>query len=206
MKLIVGLGNPGPSYLMTRHNVGFMTIDTLSENPFRKKHGGLIQKTALAGKPTLLAKPQTYMNLSGRSVRDLLVFYKIPLKDLLVIQDDVDQSFLKMKFQKNRGHGGHNGIRNIHDFLKTPDYARLKLGVGRPSPTTEKSKGSAPPALSTTDYVLSPFSERERADLKPFLETAAEAVMCFIEKGFEKSAEEFNRRNRENKPSDPKGV
>ena len=195
MKLIVGLGNPGPSYLMTRHNVGFMAVDALAEGSFVKKRDSLIQKITLAGEPIFLAKPQTYMNLSGRPVCDLLRFYKIPLKDLLVVQDDVDQPFLKMKFQKNRGHGGHNGIRNIHDFLKTPDYARLKIGVGRPlNPPAEKSKEGAV-ALSTADYVLSPFSERERADLKSFLEKAAQAVICFIEKGFEKSAEEFNRRD-----------
>ena len=196
MKLIVGLGNPGSSYLMTRHNAGFMTIDALSENSFVKKHNSLIQRIAVAEKPALLAKPQTYMNLSGAAVCNLLAFYKIPLKDLLVVQDDVDQPFLKMKFQKNRGHGGHNGIRNIHDCLKTPDYARLKLGVGRPNPAMEKSKESAPPVLSTSDYVLSSFSEREQADLKLFLETALQAVMCFIEKGFEKSAEKFNRQDR----------
>ena len=190
MKLIVGLGNPGSSYLMTRHNVGFMVIDALSENSFQTKHKSQVQKSKLAGESVLLAKPQTYMNLSGESVRDLMVFYKIPPADLLVIQDDVDQPFLNMKFQKNRGHGGHKGIQNIHDQLKTPDYARLKLGVGRPNSNEELPH----PIPSTSDYVLSPFAKDEQSLLKNFLEKSVQAVLCFIEKGFEKAAGEFNRK------------
>lgn len=188
MKLIVGLGNPGSSYLMTRHNVGFMVIDAISENSFQTKHKSLVQRSKLAGESVLLAKPQTYMNLSGVSVRDLMVFYKIPLADLLVIQDDMDQPFLNMKFQKNRGHGGHKGIQNIHEQLRTSDYARLKLGVGRPH------SNEAPSAPSTSDYVLSPFTKEEQPLLKNFLEKSVQAVLCFIEKGFEKAAGEFNRK------------
>ena len=188
MKLIVGLGNPGASYLMTRHNVGFMVIDALGEDSFVKKHKSLIQKSLLNGRSVLLAKPQTYMNCSGEAVRDLMMFYKVPPQDLLVIQDDVDQPFLSMKFQKNRGHGGHRGIQSIHDYLKTSDYARLKLGVGRPH-----SKGEQP-APSTSDYVLSSFSKKEQTLLKGFLEKSVQAVLYFIEKGFEKSAGEFNRK------------
>ena len=188
MKLIVGLGNPGASYLMTRHNVGFMVIDALSEGSFVKKHKSLIQKIPLAGTPTLLAKPQTYMNCSGEAVRDLMGFYKVPLQNLLVIQDDVDQLFLSMKFQKNRGHGGHRGIQSIHEDIKTSDYARLKLGVGRPHSEEDR------PSPSTADYVLSSFSEQEQELLKTFLEKSVQAVLSFIEKGFEKSAGKFNQK------------
>ena len=195
MKLIVGLGNPGASYLMTRHNVGFMVIDALSKDSFVKKHQSLIQKITLAGEPVLLVKPQTYMNCSGEAVRDLMAFYKIPPQDLLVIQDDVDQPFLNMKFQKKRGHGGHRGIQNIHDSLKTPDYARLKLGVGRPH--SEGQAEGQKPLPSTSDYVLAPFSKEEQTLLKDFLEKSVQAVLCFIEKGFKKSAGEFNRKTNE---------
>ena len=192
MKLIVGLGNPGASYLMTRHNVGFMVIDALSKDSFMKKHQSLIQKITLAGEPVLLVKPQIYMNCSGEAVRDLMAFYKIPPQDLLVIQDDVDQPFLNMKFQKSRGHGGHRGIQNIHDSLKTPDYVRLKLGVGRPHSSEEQN-----PPPSTSDYVLAPFSKKEQTLLKDFLKKSVQAVLCFIEEGFEKAAGEFNRKTNE---------
>ena len=207
MKLVVGLGNPGAAYLMTRHNIGFMSADILagseafvlkknckslvvrkqisilrpksetkqnkpdrralvqkqepilnpkSETEREQKKTGLralfqkrksdSSKNADPSKEIrfLIAKPQTYMNRSGEATAALLAFYKIPLHNLLVIQDDVDQEFMKLKFQKNRGAGGHKGIQNIHDCLKTADYARLKLGVGRPSrPQAEILKGPA---------------------------------------------------------------
>lgn len=200
MKLIVGLGNPGPSYLMTRHNIGFMVLDSIAENSFKKKQKNFIQKIILKRQSVFLAKPQTYMNLSGEAVKDLMVFYKIPLKDLLVIQDDVDQDFLNLKFQRNRGSGGHRGIENIHLYLKTPNYARLKLGVGRPQShtssldfkTEQKESSSKHNFQSTSDYVLSPFTEKEQSLLKKFLKTSGEAVLYFIENGFEKAAEKFN--------------
>lgn len=209
MKLIVGLGNPGFSYLMTRHNIGFMVLDSIAEISFKKKQKSLIQKTVLKEQSVLFAKPQTYMNLSGEAVRDLINFYKIPLKNLLVIQDDVDQTFLSLKFQKNRGHGGHRGIENIHYHLKTPDYVRLKLGVGRPkshslsaqhkkeslqqNPKTEELETDSKHIIqSTSDYVLSPFTEKEQSLLKSFLKISVEAVLYFIKEGFEKSAGKYN--------------
>ena len=277
MKLVVGLGNPGASYLMTRHNIGFILADataegeafvfkknckslvlkkslTLKERPAGKrketgrtetaggaersetgkldiagqgqgdgaagpraaKTSGRLQKRSLLrgaeeGRREisfLAAKPQTYMNLSGEAVAALLAFYKIPLSDLLVVQDDVDQEFMRLKFQKNRGAGGHKGIQSIHDCLKTADYARLKLGVGRPGGrqadsatplSSESLKGQTKTeeraqaqAQSVSDYVLSPFSEEEIPPLKKFLERAAEAVFYFLESGFESAAGEYN--------------
>ena len=164
MKLIVGLGNPGEKYLLTRHNIGFMAIDILAESKsvehkrerdskrpllkqalkrfFQKKRQSLIQKTQISGQPALLAKPQTFMNLSGRAVQEIMGFYKIPLDDLLVIQDDKDLPFQSMKFQKSRGHGGHNGIKNIHEALGSNGYARLKLGIGqRPAGQAQRAAG-----------------------------------------------------------------
>ena len=183
MKLIVGLGNPEPKYLLTPHNIGFMVIDALSEtNSFQKKHQSMIQKIKWKDQDILLVKPQTYMNLSGKAIQEILNFYKIDKDRLLVIQDDADQDFLNLKFHKNRGSGGHNGIRNIHEKLNTSDYARLKLGV----------KSLLKAEQNTANYVLSPFSDQDIPALKSFIEKSAEAVLFFIENDFEKAANRFN--------------
>ena len=215
MKCIAGLGNPGEKYLLTRHNIGFMVVDALGEGEFRKKHESLVTKLQVGGNSILLVKPQTYMNLSGKAIREIVTFYRISLDDLLVIQDDIDQPFLHLKFQKNRGHGGHNGIRNIHKELGTSDYARLKLGIGRGGPPTTSPSGEnklnkpqtpldaslkeivspsplRPEYPSPSDYVLSPFSERELSSLKDFLFFSSQAVLYFMEEGFKKAANKYN--------------
>lgn len=146
MKLLVGLGNPGDKYLLTRHNLGFMLLDCLAGGErFQKKGHNLILKTIRGGETLIFAKPQTFMNLSGPAVQEILNFYKLPLENLLVIHDDKDLPFGSMKFQKSRGHGGHNGVRSIHETLKTQDYSRLKMGVA-PAPAFESS--SKNPELS----------------------------------------------------------
>lgn len=189
MKLIAGLGNPGSKYLLTRHNIGFMAIDALAKSfgvdSFRSEHKALTAKLKINGEPILLAKPQTYMNLSGESIRPLLDFYQISLEDLLVIHDEVDLPFMTMRFQKARGHGGHNGVRNVHQVLGTNAYARLKLGVGRPSH----------PAMEVSDYVLQNFSREEQDKLPEYLDLSVEAVETYIVHGFEKAATRFNQRN-----------
>ena len=186
MKLIVGLGNPEPRYLFTPHNIGFMVIDALSqESPFQKKHKSLIQKMKFDQQEVLLVKPQTYMNLSGQAVREIIRFYKMDTNDLLIIQDDIDQEFLELKFQKNRGSGGHNGIRDIHEQLNTPDYARLKLGIK----TAQAEK------TNTAQYVLNPFSEKDIPALKEFLSKSSEAVQFFIQNDFKKAANQFNQKD-----------
>lgn len=234
MKCIAGLGNPGEKYRLTRHNIGFAAIDGLSASPFRAKHESLIAKQAFESGQALLAKPQTFMNLSGRAVRAILSFYKISLEDLLVIHDDLDLPFLKMRFQKNRGHGGHNGIRNIHEELKSKNYARLKIGIKRAdsAPQDDSSSassggerlsflgsflkriGKAPPEAAAgknhspkpavaprspqkeraggASYVLSPFSSAERAQIERALPLVKEAVLCFMEEGFERAAARHN--------------
>lgn len=154
MKLIVGLGNPGPTHAFTKHNIGFMTVDALCDSEWKKAHQSFISKTKIENHSVLLLKPQTYMNQSGRAVQEVLSYYKIPTQDLLVVHDDIDLSFLSMKFQKNRGAGGHNGIASLNECLGNTDYHRLKLGVGRP----EKS--------SVSSYVLSPFQKNKCLNLK----------------------------------------
>lgn len=186
MKLIVGLGNPGSKYQMTRHNIGFMVIDALVEihrgGSFKQEHKAHTQKLLLSSQPILLAKPQTYMNNSGESVRALVDYYNIDISDLLIIHDDIDQAFGAMKYQKKRGHGGQNGIRSIHQHLGTNDYARLKMGVGRPSH----------PAQDVANYVLQDFSRSELKDLPDILSLACESVEVFAHEGLENAANRYN--------------
>lgn len=217
MKLIVGLGNPGTHHCFTRHNIGFMVIDALSQDSnFQKKHKSLVQKIQISNNSILLAKPQSYMNLSGQAVSEMVNFYKISSENLLVIQDDKDQNFLSLKFQKSRGHGGHNGIKNIQQQLGTQNYARLKLGVANNQIKQNSNTDSDFAKLSdiqtpthqyssinnyqndykipTSDFVLSDFNKQEQEALPEFLKEASEAVICFIEKGFEVAGNNFNKK------------
>lgn len=187
MKMIVGLGNPGPKYLMTRHNIGFMVIDALAhswgqDSQFREEKKAFVLKTTFEKENILLVKPQTFMNLSGEAVQPLMHFYKVELDDLLVIHDDVDSPFAQMRFQKKRGHGGQNGVRNIHEKLGSNEYGRLKMGVGRPSH----------PAQAVAAHVLENFNASEMKVLPDFLSLACEAVEHFIIQGLDKTANEYN--------------
>jgi len=217
MKIIVGLGNPGIKYIWTRHNLGFMLIDGMALNgKFQKKHKSQIQKTEFEGNPVLLVKPQTFMNLSGQAVREILNFYKISLENLLVIHDDKDQMFGKIKFQKSRGDGGHNGIKNIHQELQSMDYCRLKMGVAPALRNKTEEEKFLPkeiwphksltenmfmaddmeglkPKPNTTQFVLSPFNQTEKQKLPKLLELGRKAVYCFIQKGYEAAATQFNK-------------
>lgn len=199
MKLIVGLGNTGPAYQLTRHNIGFMVVDALVESSWKKSEFSLIHKKG----QTLLAKPQTQMNLSGRAVQHLMSYYKVESQNLLVIHDDIDLEFLQMKFQKGRGHGGHNGVRNIHELLGHSDYYRLRLGVGRRSPLPVQpssttglvdEKVRVQKINQVSQYVLSPFSREELEPLKEFLFQSVQAVEHFISKGGESAVHHFNRK------------
>lgn len=185
MWLVIGLGNPGKQYALTRHNVGFMALDLfaagLGINQWNEEHNALTAKVKVDGEQVLLVKPQTFMNLSGTSVQALMTFYKIPLEKILVLQDDIDQPFGGMRFHKNRGHGGHNGIRNISELMGA-DYARLKLGVGRPSH----------PEMNVADYVLQKFSSEEQSKMPDFLNKAGDAVESFIFDGIQKASSKFN--------------
>ena len=190
MFLIVGLGNPGKKYAFNRHNIGFMCVDFLLQRynllGFEKEEKkALVCKTQIAGQDVIFAKPQTFMNLSGESVQALLAYYKIPMENLLVIHDDLDQAFASMKMQKARGHGGQNGIRSIHQLLGSDDYARLKLGIGRPSH----------PGHEIADWVLSNFKSDEETALRELLEKSCDAVESFITKGFLKTADIYNRKS-----------
>ena len=186
MWLIVGLGNPGNEYKITRHNIGFMAMDSFLRSvnapPAKNEHKALTWKMKMDGIDVLMAQPQTYMNRSGESVQALLNFYKIPLENLIVIHDDIDQSFAQFKIQKNRGHGGHNGIRDITEKMGTMDYTRIKLGVGRPPH----------PEMNVADYVLQKFSNEEMGQLPTLFQKTFDAVESIIFDGVQKASTQFN--------------
>lgn len=186
MWLIVGLGNPGNKYLFTRHNIGFMAMDVLAQSlsvKFQDKFKAQFALCQLAGEDVALAKPQTFMNLSGESVQMIAGFYKIGLDNIIVLHDDVDQPFGQIRLHKNRGHGGHNGIKSITQLMGSMDYARVKMGVGRP----------AHPDFSVADYVLQNFSNEEMKAMPNILDRSLDAVEAILQKGVEKSATEFNK-------------
>ncbi|PIU00132.1 MAG: aminoacyl-tRNA hydrolase [Bdellovibrionales bacterium CG10_big_fil_rev_8_21_14_0_10_45_34] len=187
MKLIVGLGNPGPKYLLTRHNIGFLAVDSLhkscQEPPWKEQNKALTSRFKWDDSDVMIIKPQTFMNLSGESVRPLMDYYKVAPDDLLVIYDDIDMPFGMLKFMKNRGAGGHNGIKSIDEQLGTQDYARLKLGVGRPPDAR----------IDIANWVLSPFEKAtEEPVLADFLNLAGDAIEAFVFHGLSKATSDFN--------------
>ena len=197
MKLIVGLGNPGPRYQITRHNIGFIFIDALvevfhSQRNYKTEFKAETQKLKIHDEHVIVCKPQTFMNLSGEAVQPLLKFYNLELTDLLVVHDEVDQPFGTLKFQVKRGHGGHNGIRSIHQMLGTEDYARLRMGVGRPpvfvDDAGEKTRGT----MEVADWVLQNFGKVEQQKLPDFLELGIQGVETWVKHGINQAATEFN--------------
>lgn len=158
MIIIVGLGNPGSQYAHTRHNVGFLALDhiasTFQANPYHQRFSSDIARVRIQDKECLLVKPLTFMNLSGRAVGDILTFYKVSAKYMVVVSDDIDQNFGMVRMRMGGGHGGHNGIRNILEFADTDGFRRIKIGVGKP-----------PLKAMVPSYVLSPFSSTEMESL-----------------------------------------
>jgi PTH1 family peptidyl-tRNA hydrolase len=186
MWLVAGLGNPGKKYLLTRHNVGFMAIDYYLNNigspPEKSEHKSLTYSFSLEGQKILMAKPQTYMNHSGEAIQALTHFYKIPPERVLILHDEIEQPFKKMKLQTKRGHGGQNGIRDIHEKLGTNAYYRIRIGVGRPDGKKDVSS-----------HVLSPFSKDEQAALPDVLERVSDGIENLIFEGFDKAATKLNQ-------------
>jgi PTH1 family peptidyl-tRNA hydrolase len=177
MRVVVGLGNPGPKYAGTRHNVGFAVVDYLAAapgvGPFRSQFQSLVAETTEAGEKVLLVKPETYMNLSGRAVRQVVDFYKVPLEHLLVVSDDFNLPLGRLRVRAKGSHGGQNGLRNIQEQLGTDAYPRLRIGVGQPDP------GDA------VDHVLSRFKPGERAAVEDAVAAAAAAVLVWVRRGIE---------------------
>lgn len=159
MKCIVGLGNPGKEYQKTRHNAGFLAIDFLqNELNFPEfeasKHFGVVSEGMIQGERIFLLKPATYMNVSGKSVASLLTFYKITPENLLVLSDDIDQDFGKIRYREKGSSGGQNGIKSIIETLGTETFSRIKIGIGRDS------------RFEVSDWVLSQFTKQELEELE----------------------------------------
>ncbi|MFE3259533.1 aminoacyl-tRNA hydrolase [Nocardia sp. NPDC059091] len=177
--LVVGLGNPGSEYERTRHNVGFLVADVLAERvggrfTVHKKSGADLLEARLDGRKVLLAKPRTYMNLSGRSVAALAKFFSVPAAEVIVVHDELDLPFGAIRLKRGGGEGGHNGLRSISQALTTKDYLRVRFGIGRPP-------GRQDPA----DYVLKPFSAPERKEVPVIVEQTADAVELLLRVGLE---------------------
>jgi len=188
MYVIAGLGNPGTKYENTRHNVGFMVIDMVAEKHHipvtEKKHRALIGKGMIGGERALLVKPQTFMNLSGESVREIIDYYKIEEKtELIVISDDISLPPGALRIRKKGSAGGHNGLKNIILHLGHDEFRRIRLGVG-----------DKPSGYDLADYVLGHFNEDDRALIVRSVERAAEAVEVMIAEGADKAMNQFNQK------------
>jgi len=190
MKLIVGLGNPGNLYVHSRHNVGFLVVKTLAQahKILLKKEKGVLSlsgKGKIEGQNLILAMPLTFMNLSGVAVGGLLKRYKINLSNLLVVCDDLDLSLGRLKIKSGGTSGGHRGLKSIIESLKGDTFARLRIGIGRPT----RSDISA--------YVLSHFSKKEKVELSELIERASDCCRVWVAKGINKSMNIFNQRSKE---------
>ena len=185
MKIIVGLGNPTKEYAGTRHNVGFSVIYNISDAyniPVEtKKHKALIGKGIIEGEKVILAMPQTYMNLSGESVRELMDYYKCDLSDLIVIYDDISLDVGKLRIRAKGSAGGHNGIKNIIAQLGTQEFTRIKIGVG------EK-----PAKMDLADYVLGHFSKEEQVLMEEAFLRAADAASALLTEDVERVMNQYN--------------
>ncbi len=183
--LIVGLGNPGRDYKENRHNVGFMLIDRLSvrwdARNMKIQSKSIVISTRWEGRKLLLAKPQTYMNLTGTSVQGLLKFYKLPLENLLVAHDDLDLPFGALRIRPGGGPGGQRGVEDIINRLGTQDYARLRVGIDRP-----------PGRMDPANYVLQDFPSKDLIALSQVLDRAADAVQAWILDGLNAAMNKFN--------------
>ena len=183
--IIVGLGNPGEQYENTRHNVGFKTIDIVAEKLGiainKEKFNGLFGEGIYNGKKVILLKPQTYMNLSGESVSEIMDFYKLPLDELLVIYDDIDIDVGKIRIRPEGSSGTHNGMRNISDILGSHDFPRIRIGTGKPKVE-----------MDLAEYVLAKIPLEERDEINKAIQTASEAVLEILNNGVEKAMNIYN--------------
>lgn len=191
MKLVVGLGNPGQRYRLSRHNAGFLVLDhlaqqhsiSISQNLFDARVG----KGKIDGTVAILAQPQTFMNLSGTAVRRLTDYFKIDIGDMIVVHDDLDLPFQTIRLKAGGGHGGHKGLISVIDHLGGPDFIRVRFGIGRPAHKT-----------MVEEYVLQPFSEPEMEALPGLIRRASEAVTDIIATGVQAAMEKHHGKNKTN--------
>ena len=185
MYIIAGLGNPTAQYRGTRHNVGFEVIDYLADkyniDVTTKKFKGLIGTGAIEGQKVVLVKPQTFMNLSGECIQEVMNYYKTDISDLIVVYDDINLEPGQLRVRGKGSAGGHNGIKNIIAHLGTQEFPRIKVGVG-----------DKPPRMDLADYVLSRFSKEDREKMEQAFKDAAEAVEVMIAEGPDAAMNQFN--------------
>lgn len=189
MLVIVGLGNPGKKYEYTKHNIGFLTIDQIAEawdiKVNRIKHKALIGEGFYQGKKVMLVKPQTYMNLSGESVREIVQYYQIEDEDLMVVYDDADIEFGNLRIRKKGSAGTHNGMKSIIYQLQFDDFPRLRIGIGR-----AKDGGMI-------NFVLGGFKKEEKQQVEMAINTAVKAIEAWIEKGIDYAMNEYNTKKKQ---------
>lgn len=185
--VIAGLGNPGPQYQWTRHNAGFLFLDRIAhlENVSisRKTFSGLTGEWNFHHNRLILLKPQTFMNLSGKSVMQALQFYKLPLSQLIVVHDELDLPYGTVRFKQGGGHGGHNGLRSIQEQLGKGDFTRLRVGIGRP------------PHGDTVNYVLGNIPPDQMETLPRILDGGLDMLEMMLNDGLPKAMSLFNNRN-----------
>lgn len=190
MYIIAGLGNPTKTYEGTRHNIGFDMIDTIADkyniDVTTKKHKALTGKGRIDGVPVILAKPQTYMNLSGESIRDIADFYKIPAENIIIIYDDISLEVGQLRIRKKGSAGGHNGIKNIIAHLGTQEFPRIKVGIG-----------SKPEGWDLADYVLSKYSKAERECLRDAQQDVVGAAALMVHDDVDGAMNQYNGKKRD---------
>jgi PTH1 family peptidyl-tRNA hydrolase len=188
MYLILGLGNPGRRYQFTRHNIGFMVLEKIAAqwevDLKQKSFDALWNRGKIAGINVLLAMPQTYMNLSGNAARKLLAYFKMDISNLIVIHDDLDLPFGKLRLKTGGGNAGHKGLKSIVTCLGSADFMRVRLGIGKPS---DESR--------IEDYVLERFESKEAAELQQIIQLAADAATDIVISGMQTAMAKYHTKN-----------
>ncbi len=190
MKLIVGLGNPGREYERHRHNIGFMVVEALLSRARaslnQEKFAAKVGQGTLAGERVLFVEPQTFMNLSGRSVAEAARFYKVPVEDVLVIHDELDLPLGRLQLKAGGGSGGHNGLKSIVSSLGDEGFIRLRFGIGKPEGPNARER--------VAGYVLSNFDDGERRELDALIDRAMDMTELWIREGLSVAMNRFNRK------------
>jgi PTH1 family peptidyl-tRNA hydrolase len=185
LKLIIGLGNPGTRYKLTRHNMGFLVLDQLASDfniPLTQKgFDAVFGKGIISDQPVYIAKPKTFMNMSGVSVKKFADYFKADCKDIIVIHDDLDLPFPSIQIKAGGGHAGHKGLISIISHLGNSDFARIRLGIGKP-----------PIKSMTEEYVLKPFTQDELKDLANIVSTGSNALAAILSSGLQPAMNQYN--------------
>ena len=188
--MVVGLGNPGLQYEFSRHNIGFKIIDNLAlniETEFKKvkSYDSLVSRGKLMNHKLILVKPQTYMNLSGKSVSKIVSYYRISFPDLLIVYDDLNLELGQIRIRKRGSAGGHKGVESIIQYLNSEDIPRLRIGIGKPSINSN---------FDYVSYVLSNFNNNEKDKISEVIQLSTEAIKTVMEDGLEKAMRKYNRK------------